>query len=422
MNKLIFLVCYFCVFEVSFAQSVAISPMIPQYERNWCWAACMQMVINYREGRPRVNQVEIVEQFIKEVLGLGSRNCGDKSDNCSKLYGKKNHCNLGMDTSEFVIMLNKLHFNAKLVHNPRVSNFSAHLPSIALIRTTNGPCSPKHAIVCYSANLDSNFIMAIDPKFNKQMCQVGVVKYFPNAMNSPIRICNQVTNIYRSASTSDDRSRDFAAPPPPNNEISSKQSGEILKLLSQAEMDEYRNNTNFQCVDVRYFDYTTFADIKKLSSNINDYLLPNEIVEITQLSKPYTTTSFSRREDGNWEPFMVKSNQPDIIKQWDQDSLVRRVPFFLNFLKGENGDIKVKSMNNSTTVNKAYQRERLLRFHDIDQEFIEYSNVDEGKAVKFRPLFYYKNKLNGPDQKGSNHLYSAFTMISDLKKVIRKNK
>jgi Papain-like cysteine protease AvrRpt2 len=306
---------------------------IPQKGSNWCWAACMEMIIKFHKPTSTVTQCNLATSikdpnvFPKKCSVKPScKNCTICNE-CTTWNNIHRNCdNTLINTDEFVTNFNRNGFNAS---NPSDFNFITFRdeicvykrPLIGMLKTQNDNCRSSHAVVVKStfSSGGNNFVVCINP--NKKMCFADddTINYISTSV---LRFCSIVNSItptsgsilaIRSASSNDtffEKSQQIY-----EDSIIGKDG--IYTTLSQTEFNKLLSGDNILYRPLRYLSYNKLLDLKQDSLTIGSSAINEELYEVISLKAPYVTTTF-QLIDGQRVPIKISklySNPVDFIKK-----------------------------------------------------------------------------------------------------------
>jgi hypothetical protein len=402
-------------------QRTANVPPYAQKKSNWCWAACVEMIAKYYNTN-FINQHSLAIQD-NNRKSRSNAGCGINSQTCDFVYRKYNNsCNYTVNLNELLNILSSNNFSCSL--ETTQNYLPNYLPAIAVINTSLDSCnSTRHATVCIKTN--GNSFDVIDP--HDAPCIKDTVTY-TLSNNTPEFVCHWIVDIIpRTTGIANEKQNNIKFTSyQPESRI-----GEINNDISPEALVQLCSSGLYTCVPVKYIDNNKLRSDSLVSSNLKDYLLPQDIIELIYNKPPFTKNSFVySKEKILWEPYMIRYDKTNIAEAWNKRLTINFGSDLLNFLKGILFSKKIKSkklqvINNPKQQNldallfkNTYKREKLIRFHHLDQDFILYENQDGKGNTVLEPVQNYKNYYPGPDKKCRNWVYSEAKVVKDLKQLL----
>ncbi len=393
---------------------------IAQKASNWCWAASLEMIIKYHQSGNTVSQCDLVRRYSlhRATRVLGSIPCTSCSisEICSLDYKKNSAtlgCNYGMTKSLFPGFLNLIQItqtaqieigalrSQSAVRSELSNEISNNRPFIANISAMS-PCKPEHTTVGIEV-YNNDFITIIDPHYRKcepavRQCNINSALIRVSALGTPPEYaCNFMTNIVIPSGFS------IVNINHEKKTLNLEWKNSFDKELTSDQLDEFVNSKSFIKVSMKYLSYEKLSNSKTISSNLDDYLLDYEAIELISTKKPFNSTAFYKFKD-KWIPYMKWQNRSDILELWmGKFKSPQQNPLF---------DPGFKLRPYAFRINPSF----LIRFPHLKQEFIEYSF--KGKAVYF-PLEPYKVKdYSGKTLLSFNSLTRSSNIIKDISTVL----
>jgi hypothetical protein len=359
-----------------------------------------------------VNQNSLAAIRVKEKNGR-TLNCGTPDDDCP--FTRRKSCDIALEIDSFEIFLNRQAFSANLITTPSSQNILTDLPSIAVVKSDNSPCSASHATVCISYNPQNSETWVIDPKDGATLCTARRVKY-QYTPSSPEDICSWILDVRPSVTGSvvplkvESSFGKFASI------LQEEWLGEITNPMNQEQLMQICTQQDYECIPVKYVNYDKLVDSTSVSIKLDDYFLSQDIIEVIYKKQPFTKTSLVR-ENNLWVPYMVKSERQFMVKEWEKSLKIRPFSGLLPFFKGKIYSNKIKSFESPQNIleYKQFDRNFLVRFHHIDQDFILFSETSNNSNIILKPIENYKNYNKGPDKKCKNWIYSEKKILNDFK-------
>jgi hypothetical protein len=367
---------------------------VAQKSKLWCWAASLQMIMDY--GGVTMSQDSIVNYYNSIYRsGYNCPDCNSDCNTCRPVNTNNTHCNFTFNLTDMMNILPRLQINS--THMLRGENINIlriqNTPYICLL-SNFGSCTPRHATVGYSCDSSTviKWVDVIDP--NISSCNWGYRRmYMDSSLNSNLdRICNYFVNITSprfsiSRSINERRILEIKTP----NNIQPNWENVINQGLTNREFEEITKSGSYNPINTIYLSF------KRLRSALGNMIKCNkvseDVVEVLHNKIPFNSTFFYRKND-QWRPFQAFENRSHILSALNKE----KPPFV------------------SSSISY------ILRISDLDQEYLAYTQGGT-KKILLTPVETYELVTDKGLAliKKEGQFYSEKEVIRDIKIYLRSN-
>jgi hypothetical protein len=379
---------------------------IAQIKRNFCWAACTQMVMKkHQEVVP--HQCALGLKYYNSIRP--TREHLSKCDSCNSCFPKigvinprlgtffSDKCDVTISDTSFVRIFKENNYKSQQTTTfpinftfpwdtitKQIRNKTPFIMTIQFEASTN-VCLSNHAVVGYG--IDSNQIIYLNPKNPSLNCSSRVEKipYKNVSTNSLPKPCRFIYNISpntpvsttissRSVSGSGGQSLavNYSEPIKSIEDISLFK-GEIRQKISKKQLEEYKNSKDYLVVPVKFVSHLKMIKDGNRILNLDEAIIKKQFVDVINLNAPYTVTTLQKK-CSKWHPIHTTHFEEDLNYSTSIDS--------------QKIVLKQKRIN----LNNTKPIDFIVKYPELGLDFYEFKNQSQSYLIPFADYPYILNK------------------------------